>query len=112
MIADLAPGGRGYIGNLRLSPDDPIIPRIRRTWRAVRRFQVSQPEEKLNAECRRLFNSGGPTVDRGPQPDPISFEVPNNIDSASRSILGFLLKTWNQDDNEPSYPSGSFTCPP
>jgi len=30
--------------------------------------------------------------------DTINFEVPSTIDAGSRSILGFMLKTWNEDD--------------
>lgn len=34
----------------------------------------------------------------GSSPDPIKFTVPNNVDAGSRSILGFVLHTWNEDD--------------
>ena len=31
-------------------------------------------------------------------PSPIEFTVPNNINNDSRSILGFKLRYWNEDD--------------
>ena len=34
----------------------------------------------------------------GFSPDPITFTVPSNIDAGSRSILGFVLDSWNEDD--------------
>ncbi|HEY7411285.1 MAG TPA: hypothetical protein VII13_11110 [Vicinamibacteria bacterium] len=34
----------------------------------------------------------------GHSPDPISFNVPNNVDPDSRSILSFVLHVWSADD--------------
>lgn len=34
----------------------------------------------------------------GHSPDPITFSVASNVDAGSRSILSFLLHTWNADD--------------
>jgi len=34
----------------------------------------------------------------GFSPSPIEFTIPNNINKDSRSILGFKLRYWNEDD--------------